>query len=511
MPLSHRKENMIKIILKSITVTLILCSVLLTGCGKSTSGIFLTTTSYFRSTTPQSSLSNMLTPANPSSTTTLTATAVGTVTSMVPFIATTPTSFSAVPVQYQSLYNQLQGFITNDTNQISSKWDGSSYPVGYSAELVTADVNAGPGILQPNKRQVMIEELNGQAGMGVKAITVEIGYPVFDPDFYILSGQSTAQAQQTVQTWISYYQSVAQAIHSRGLKMIVESNALLTYYISSQSSFNPGAYYKTLNFASYEQLRSQHNIIIAQQIKPDYLILQTEPQTDAVNDFRPELDNAARNVAMINKFVNDIANAGITGLHTSIQLGAGAGTWQPDWKSYFTGLVAIKGLDKIDTHVYNFQPGVNQLGEVTIAMQIADMAHAAGKGVTMSEFWFQKSASLVGLTENGDPVTDIRVRDMFSFWTPLDQPAFQLLSDLANYKHFDYVSPFGIYYWFTLIDYSSLTIFPVYPAASETQNESVDNQITALMNQSATRTLADNQLSLTGKAYKTVIANQPAH
>jgi len=357
----------------------------------------------------------------------------------------------------------------------------------------------------------MIEELNGEAAMGVKAITVEIGYPVFDPDFYILSGQSAAQAQQTVQTWISYYQSVAQAIHSRGLKMIVESNALLTYYISSQSSFNPGAYYKTLSFASYEQLRSQHNIIIAQQIKPDYLILQTEPQTDAVNDFRPELDNAARNVAMINKFVNDIANAGITGLHTSIQLGSGAGTWQPDWKSYFTGLVAIKGLDKIDTHVYNFQPGVNQLGEVTIAMQIADMAHAAGKGVTMSEFWFQKSASLVGLTENGDPVTDIRVRDMFSFWTPLDQQAFQLLSDLANYKHFDYVSPFGIYYWFTLIDYSSLTIFPVYPAASETQNESVDNQITALMNQSATRTLADNQLSLTGKAYKTAIANQPAH
>jgi hypothetical protein len=144
-------------------------------------------------------------------------------------------------------------------------------------------------------------------------------------------------------------------------------------------------------------------------------------------------------------------------------------------------------------------------------MQIADMAHAAGKGVTMSEFWFQKSASLVGLTENGDPVTDIRVRDMFSFWTPLDQQAFQLLSDLANYKHFDYVSPFGIYYWFTLIDYSSLTIFPVYPAASETQNESVDNQITALMNQSATRTLADNQLSLTGKAYKAAIANQPAH
>ena len=239
--------------------------------------------------------------------------------------------------------------------------------------------------------------------------------------------------------------------------------------------------------------------------------MQTEPQTDAINDFRPELNNATQDVAMINKFVNDLENAGITGLHTSILLGSGAGTWQPDWKSYFTGLVAIKGLDKIDTHVYNLQPGVNQLGEVTIAMQIADMAHAAGKGVTMSEFWFQKSASLVGLTENGDPITDIRVRDMFSFWTPLDVQAFQMLSELANYKHFDYVSPFGIYYWFTLINYNSLQTSPVYPASSETQNEAVDSQITTLMNQSATQALANNQLSLTGKAYQAIIAAQPVH
>ncbi len=490
---------------------LIIFSTFLAGCGKvisestSTATPSTTTLSLSQGTTTESS--------SPSTSTTTTSPAgnVTTVTTTVPFTETTTASTSTVPAQYQSLYNQLQGYVTNNISQITAQWDGSSYPVSYSAELVTADINAGPGILQSNKQQVMIEELNEEASMGVKAITVEIGFPAFDPNFYIFSGQTAAQAQQSVQNWISYYQSVAQAIHNRGLKMIVESNALLTYYISSQSSFNPGSYYKTLNFTAYEQLRSEHNIIIAQQIKPDYLILQTEPQTDAINDFRPELNNATQDVAMISKFVNDLENAGITGLHTSILLGSGAGTWQPDWKSYFTGLVAIKGLDKIDTHVYNLQPGVNQLGEVTIAMQIADMAHAAGKGVTMSEFWFQKSASLVGLTENGDPITDIRVRDMFSFWTPLDVQAFQMLSELANYKHFDYVSPFGIYYWFTLINYNSLQTSPVYPASSETQNEAVDSQITTLMNQSATQALANNQLSLTGKAYQAIIAAQPVH
>jgi hypothetical protein len=402
----------------------------------------------------------------------------------------------------------LQSYVTNNINQITAQWDGSFYPVNYSAELITADTNAGPGILQSSEQQTMMEELNGEAAMGVKAITVEIGCPVFDPNFYIFSGQTAVQAQQTVQSWLSYYQSLAQSIHGRGLKMIVESNPLLSYYISSTSSFNPGAYYKTLTFAAYKQLRSQHNIIIAQQIKPDYLILQTEPQTDAVNDFRTELNNAAQDVDMINSFVNDLNNAGISGLHTSILVGSGAGTWQPDWKSYFTGLVAIPGLDKIDTHIYNLQPGVNQLGEVTIAGQIADMAHAAGKGVTMSEFWFHKSSTLVGLTENGDSLVDVRVRDMFGFWYPLDQQAFQMLSDLANYKHFDYVSAFGHYNWFALIDYNSLQTVPVYPPANGTENTTVDDQITTMLNQATKQALAGSGLSLVGKAYQSVISRQ---
>jgi len=499
--------------------------VLFTGCQTSvlTASLTITTpislaetsispTSTITNTVSLSSTSTALTTAavTPSSTTTIAGTIFSTTTTPTTILPpTTLTAPPPVPGLYQSLYNQLQGYITADTSQITSQLNGSSYPVNYAAELVTTDTNAGPGILQSSEQQTMLNELNGEAAMGVKAVTVEIGGPVFDPNFYIFSGQTDAQAQQTVQSWLSYYQSLVQAIHQRGLKMIVEANPLLTYYVSSDSSFNPGPYYKTLSFAAYEQIRSQNNIIIAQQIKPDYLILQSEPQTDAVNDYRPELNDAIQDVAMINRFVTDLNNAGIAGLHTSILIGSGAGTWQPDWKSYFTGLVAILGLDKIDTHLYNFQPGVSQLGEVAIAEQIADMAHAAGKGVTMSEFWFDKSATLVGLTENDDSITDMRVRDMFSFWASLDIQAFQMISNLANYKHFDYISAFGFYNWFSLVDYNSLKSVPVYPPLTDTQNTDVDSQITTLQNQSAKLAMSSSQLSPVGKAYQSVISGQP--
>jgi len=110
------------------------------------------------------------------------------------------TSLPLIPPLYQPLYNQLQGYVANNINQITAQWDGSAYTVNYGAELITADTNAGPDILQNSERQTMIDELNGEAAMGVKAVTVEIGSPVFDPGFYIYSGQTAAQAQQTVQS-----------------------------------------------------------------------------------------------------------------------------------------------------------------------------------------------------------------------------------------------------------------------------------------------------------------------
>ena len=128
----------------------------------------------------------------------------------------------------------------------------------------------------------------------------------------------------------------------------------------------------------------------------------------------------------------------------------------------------------------------------------------------MSECWFHKSTSLVGLTENGDPLIDIRARDMFSFWEPLDEQFFQLMLKLADFKHFDYVSAFGFYYWFALTDYNSLQTPPVYPAANSIQNEVSDSNITNLQNQLAKQALSNNQLSPTGKAYQAIISNPPA-
>ncbi len=105
---------------------------------------------------------------------------------------------SSVPAEYQSLYTQLQIYLNDADKLVSAAWDGSSYPVGYSAELLTADANAGPSILNANDQKVMFEEMQAEADMGMKAITVQIGFPILDVNFYIFQGETAAQAQQSV-------------------------------------------------------------------------------------------------------------------------------------------------------------------------------------------------------------------------------------------------------------------------------------------------------------------------
>jgi len=84
-----------------------------------------------------------------------------------------------------------------------------------------------------------------------------------------------------------------------------------------------------------------------------------------------------------------------------------------------------------------------------------------------------------------------------------------MLSDLANYKHFDYVSAFGHYNWFTLIDYNSTADGSGISAGPMVlKNATVDDRITTILNQAAKQALAGNQLSPVGKVYQSVISVQ---
>ena len=431
-----------------------------------------------------------------------------------PLIAvTTFAPFPAgVPSAYQSLYQGVQSNMATDFALVNAQSTGAKYPVNYSIALTSANDNGG---LRTNFTSLTAvdQELNAVQALGMNAVMVSLGFPIFDQNFYEFIGQTPAQAQQTVQNYVTFYELVAQDIHSRQdingtpMRMIVEANPLLTVD-SPGTSLSPAAYYQSLSFATYEQRRSANTVTTAKSVKPDYLIVQSEPDTDARDGYRPELNTPSTDVAMVQLIVNNLEAAKVPGLHSTVKLGAGMGAWQINWQEYLgtpgtaTGLLGITGLDGIDNHVY-FLTGQSASGmtnELDVSLQMIGLVYAAGKFASIAEFWPHKS--LIA----GESFLDVSARDSFNFWAPLDQQYIPIIFEIANQGSLEYLSAFSNGEFWAYEPYASLPCQPVYPAATQSQNQSCDLSILSAVTATVQVAMGLGQLSSTGTAYKAAIA-----
>jgi hypothetical protein len=418
---------------------------------------------------------------------------------------------SNVPAAYQSLYQGMQSNLATDYTLVNAQSTGVKYPVNYSVSLTSANDNGG---LRTNFTALTAvnNELNAVQALGMNTVMVTLGFPIFDQYFWEFIGQTPTQAAQTVQNYLSFYELVAQDIHGRKdvngkpMRMIVEANPLLTTD-NPGTSLNPTAYYQSLSLATYEQRRGANTVTTAKYIQPDYLIVQSEPDTDARDDYRPELNTAATDVAMVQQIVNDLNAANLPGLHTTIAVGSGMGAWQANWQEYLgtpgtaTGLLGITGLDGIDNHVYflSEQSSTGLASELSVSQQMIGMAHSAGKFASIAEFWPHKSLI------SGESDLDVDARDNFSFWAPLDQKYIPTIFEVANQGSLEYLSAFNDGEFYAYEPYASLPCVPVYPATGS-ENQSCDVLILGAVADLVQSALGSALISSTGSAYQAEIA-----
>jgi hypothetical protein len=414
---------------------------------------------------------------------------------------------SDVPATYAPLYQGMQSDMATDAALINAEWTGAKYPVNYSASLTSANDNNG--LLKNFTNLTAVnQELDGLQALGINAVMVSLGFPIFDQNFYEFIGQTPTQAKQTVQNYQTFYQLVAQDIHGRKdsygkpMRMIVEANPLLTVD-NPGVTLNAAGYFQSLSFATYEQRRSANTVTTAQYVQPDYLLVQSEPDTDATNDYRPELNTPATDVSMVQLLVTNLQNANIPGLHSTILLGAGMGAWQPSWQQYLgtpgtaTGFLGITGLDGIDNHIYYLtgQPGSSGLdAELNVSLQIIASAHAAGKFASIAEFWPNKS--LIAGASN----IDVEARDTFAFWAPLDQEFMSMMFKLANSNSLEYLSAFNDDLFWAYEPYTALPCLPIYPGTGS-ENVSCDTAILGAASAAAELALGLGQFSSLGTSY----------
>jgi uncharacterized protein (TIGR03437 family) len=380
----------------------------------------------------------------------------------------------SVPGVFQDLYPALQNKISNFDAKVTNQWNGATPPIIFSGELVTANANRGGALLSTATYEGVRIELSALQSIGVKGVDIQIGFPILYKPFFDFSGKPA-----DYNNYLNFYKQIAADIRNRGLKLIVQSGPLFPGFYSAGSGLDFGAYYKTLSQDEYIRGRAQVIATIAQEIRPDYLSMGSEPDTEAAITGQSITLTPEGMGREVSAFIQQVKVAGVSG----VQLGAGVGTWSLNAQSYVNVLLET-GIDYLDFHVYPIN-----FGFLDATSSLVASAEEGGKTVAISETWLlkERDSEFAYINAASDP--EILARDAFSFWAPLDQAFLASMVKFANWKQLKFVSAFGTLYFWSYIDYARFGSLP----ATDILNLSAYASATALVT---------SQVSSTGEAFR---------
>jgi len=339
-----------------------------------------------------------------------------------------------VPAAFQDLYTSLDTQLNSFNTTLNSRWNGVKYPVIFSAGLWNANANTGPQMLNPGFLAGVQAELQELKAMGVQGVTVGVGFPMLYEPFF----SSHSQYEQ----FVAFYQSVAASVRALGLKLIVDNECLEN--VVGVSGWDTAPFYASLTWDQYQQARAQTAVVIAQTMQPDYMSVLEEPDTEALFSGQSAANTVAGSTSMLSQILSAMQAAGVSG----IKVGAGVGTWLPQYQQFIQSFVTFP-LDFIDMHVIP----VNQ-SYLPNALTIASIAAAAGKPVTMTQTSLRKERD----SELGILTCDqLLARDAFSFWAPLDAYFLQTMQNLAYATQMAFSSAFESVFFWAYLPYDSTT------------------------------------------------------
>ena len=185
--------------------------------------------------------------------------------------------------------------------------------------------------------------------------------------------------------------------------------------------------------------------LVIDHVHPDYLTLLSEPDTFAGLTGYTQASTPAGAMAML-----ETVTAGVQ--RGTTKIGAGSGSWLANSVAYAQTFAASPALDYVSVHIYptNDASLDNAQGEV-------DAARAAGKPVVLDEAWLYKVAPGEPPPRDFDAVSQIFLRDNYSFWAPLDERFLALLGEFVRVNRIAYVAPFWTTFFWAYVDYGPAT------------------------------------------------------
>jgi hypothetical protein len=404
-----------------------------------------------------------------------------------------------VPDRFTNVYGQLHTWLTNFAATVDTGWDGTQSTCLMAAALMPAtsggrawgseDASTDTNFLN----STVVPYLNGLEAMGVKAVKFAIQFPILYQPYYEATNGANDPAGYT--NTLTFYTNLVALLRQRGMKIIIPTQAIITSSNSSIFHFE-----ESLSIDQFVAGRSALAQTIARYLQPDYLLLQSEPDTEA-SMLPPHLGALVSDpdwsTNMISVFLRDLQAKGLRS--SNMVVGAGFGSWQDNFPQFLHKYVNIPGLDELAVHVYSINVLTNHgavedfLGRL---LQMADAAHAKGLRIGIGECWLTKRG-------NDDPVTgnSQRGRNVYSFWAPLDREFLLCMVKVGHWKHLDYIAPYYSDCFFDYLDYEQMLSQVDQWQAHGLSEDQIGSKLEALQFQAVLPALAAQQETDCGRGY----------
>lgn len=389
-----------------------------------------------------------------------TLTIVASLSAIAPLHAQTPTPLTPiVPTQYAALYTLMESDLDSFADTIKVGWNGSKPPMQLAGELHPAtSISAPPSYYL---QRTIIPYINALQALGIKTVKFSINFPVLYQPYY--NSSTGANNPSGYQQTLNFYQEVVAELRQRGMKIVIPTQVTFPF---EYPTITP--YLRSLTFAQYCTGRSVQAQTIASLLKPDYLMIQSEPVTEVENtppNISVPLSNLSTDLALVTGILNDLKKAGLRS--PNLFVGAGMGTWQPDFDNYLAAFVNLP-MDILDVHVYpinNLTAGKQTVAFLPRILQMADAAHSHGLRIGMGECWVNKATNSELSQGAYSPL--IPSRNVYGFWSPIDEQFLECMAAAGYWKRFDFIAPSETFYFFANLDYNQMQ--PVINGMNPTQ------------------------------------------
>jgi len=364
-----------------------------------------------------------------------------------------------VPREYAPLYTLLARSLEGVDRAIPQPAvERGTAPI-YAAELLPANGNIGPALLEPKALEGVRAYLDALKAVGVRGVVFAASYPILRPDFP-RSGE-----------YLAFFKAVT--VEARRREMVVEIESAVAF---TNSPFSPLTWdYSRMSVDQLARDRRETIAMLIRETSPDYLDVGAEPDTEARITGLKALTQPEVYAGMLRTMLSGL-DRGRT------KLGAGLGTWA---SPRFVELEASLPLDFIALHIYLVTgPAMRNASEA------CRIARDHGKELVIDEAWLYKESP----GESGSLAADTKIfaRDAFAFWAPLDEAFLSMIDRYARAQGVKLVSPFWTTMFFGSLPYD------------ETVAKMPYAELRQSLNRAAVAGIVGGRVTRVGSAYRAI-------